>query len=207
MSPDHDTDRRSVLQGRRRADALRNHDLVLAAADALFATSDDPAAVTMDDVARAAGVGKGTLFRAFGDRSGLIRAVWSERYAPLRVALSERHRPFDEATPARDQILALADAILRVKLDNRHLAVAVEQSSAEPFTGSSYGAAHGALVEMLDRDARQRAVASHRAPARWTAHAILGVLRADLIDHLLGAGTSPTTIRRQIRALVVTLTA
>jgi AcrR family transcriptional regulator len=30
----------------------------------------------MDDVAAAAGVGKGTLFRAFGSRDGLLDALW-----------------------------------------------------------------------------------------------------------------------------------
>ena len=35
--------------------------------------------MTMDEVACAAGVGKGTLFRHFGDRCGLLRALLDER--------------------------------------------------------------------------------------------------------------------------------
>src|SRR6185312_10778811 len=49
-----------------RADAARNRRKVLAAAEGLFATRG-VAAVSMDDVAAAAGVGKGTLYRRFGD--------------------------------------------------------------------------------------------------------------------------------------------
>ncbi|MEU9775597.1 TetR family transcriptional regulator, partial [Streptomyces sp. NPDC047968] len=50
-----------------RKDAARNREAVLAAADALFVRRESPADITMADVASAAGVGKGTLFRAFGD--------------------------------------------------------------------------------------------------------------------------------------------
>jgi AcrR family transcriptional regulator len=47
---------------------------MLVAADALFAGGDSLQTVSMDDIAAAAGVGKGTLFRAFGSRDGLLDA-------------------------------------------------------------------------------------------------------------------------------------
>ena len=49
-----------------RADAQRNHDAILGAAKAVFAQvgADAP----MEDVARAAGVGEGTLYRRFPTR-------------------------------------------------------------------------------------------------------------------------------------------
>lgn len=46
-----------------RADATRNREAVLAAADTLFAQCESPQSVTMADIAAAAGVGKATLFR------------------------------------------------------------------------------------------------------------------------------------------------
>lgn len=46
-----------------RKDALRNRAAVLEAADTLFARCAGPADITMADIAAAAGVGKGTLFR------------------------------------------------------------------------------------------------------------------------------------------------
>lgn len=42
----------------------------------------------MDDIAAAAGVGKGTLFRRFGDRMGLLRALYAQRGDQLRAALT-----------------------------------------------------------------------------------------------------------------------
>src|SRR5262249_15009929 len=63
---------------RERADAARNRARALAAAEQLFAARG-VTAVTMDDVATAAGVGKGTLYRRFKDKSGLAAALLNDR--------------------------------------------------------------------------------------------------------------------------------
>lgn len=57
-----------------RGDAARNRVLLLDAARRLIAQRG-PDAITMDDVAAAAGVGKGTLFRRFGSRAGLMMVL------------------------------------------------------------------------------------------------------------------------------------
>jgi AcrR family transcriptional regulator len=56
-----------------RADARRNREQIVAAAREIFA-ADGPD-VPMEEIARAAGVGVGTLYRRFGDRDALIHAV------------------------------------------------------------------------------------------------------------------------------------
>ncbi|MGW4659147.1 helix-turn-helix domain-containing protein [Streptomyces sp. NPDC004279] len=60
-----------------RADAARNRARLLEAAARLVAESG-AGQVTMQAVAEAAGVGKGTLFRRFGDRDGLLLALLDE---------------------------------------------------------------------------------------------------------------------------------
>ncbi|HJP80245.1 MAG TPA: helix-turn-helix domain-containing protein [Pseudonocardiaceae bacterium] len=60
-----------------RADARRNRELVLAAARDLLAA--DGAAVSFDTIARAAGVGVGTVYRHFPDRQALFAAVILDR--------------------------------------------------------------------------------------------------------------------------------
>ena len=60
-----------------RADARRNRELVLAAARDLLAT--DGVAVSFDAIARAAGVGVGTVYRHFPDRQALFAAVVLDR--------------------------------------------------------------------------------------------------------------------------------
>ena len=58
---------------RLRADARRNQEQVLQAARTLFVERgiDCP----LEEIARRAGVGIGTLYRRFGDRDALVRAV------------------------------------------------------------------------------------------------------------------------------------
>ena len=60
-----------------RADARRNRELVVAAARDLLA--EDGIAVSFDAIARAAGVGVGTVYRHFPDRCALFAAVVLDR--------------------------------------------------------------------------------------------------------------------------------
>jgi AcrR family transcriptional regulator len=64
-----------------RADAQRNRDRVLVAAAEAFAASGPN--VSVDEIARRAGVGHGTVFRRFPNKEALIAAVVSERLREL----------------------------------------------------------------------------------------------------------------------------
>ena len=94
-----------------RADAAENRRRVLAAACRLF-DAQGPGNVSMDAVAAAAGVGKGTLFRRFGDRAGLARAIISEHEAQLQDELIRGAPPLGPGAPARDRLLAVGRAYL-----------------------------------------------------------------------------------------------
>ena len=79
-----------------RADALRNRERVLDAARKLFATDEsDP---SMERIARAAGVGVGTMYRNWPSRSDLVEEVYRDNLAGL-AALAEQleadHEPWD----------------------------------------------------------------------------------------------------------------
>ncbi|MFE0644261.1 TetR/AcrR family transcriptional regulator [Streptomyces sp. NPDC058877] len=64
-----------------RADARRNHERLLAAARAAFA--EQGADAPLEEVARRAGVGIGTLYRHFPTRAELLNAVFQEALAEL----------------------------------------------------------------------------------------------------------------------------
>jgi AcrR family transcriptional regulator len=64
-----------------RADAQRNRQRILAAAEALFA--ERGVGVSIDDIAAAAGVGVGTMYRRFPDRETLIEALFEEKIASI----------------------------------------------------------------------------------------------------------------------------
>lgn len=184
-----------------RADALRNREAVLAAADALFARSESPRGVSMDDVAVAAGVGKGTLFRRFGDRTGLIQAVFASRIEPLRAAVEAGPAPLGPATPPRERVPAVLDALLQFKLDNRHLSLALEEAgSGSPYQAAHYAWWHGTLRDALSR------LPGTDDDADFTAHALLAATRADLVEHLARAeGMSPRRMRNRLAAFVETV--
>ncbi|KYK13525.1 TetR family transcriptional regulator [Streptomyces sp. WAC04189] len=163
-----------------RKDAARNREAVLAAADALFARRESPEDVTMADVAAAAGVGKGTLFRAFGDRAGLLRALYEARMEPIRQAVEAGPPPLGPATPPRDRVPALLDAVLCFKLDNRRLALALEEGgSGSPYRAEHYERWHGLLRAVLEQ-------VPGLTDSGFTAHALLAAVRADLVEHLAG---------------------
>lgn len=70
--------------GPKRADARRNYELLLAAATEAFAErgADD---VSLEEIARRAGVGIGTLYRHFPARQALLEAVYKDQVDGLEV--------------------------------------------------------------------------------------------------------------------------
>jgi len=70
-----------------RADARRNRDKLIAAAKDLFAETG--ADVTLDAVARRAGVGAGTLYRHFPTREALVEAAYRSEVAELSAAADD----------------------------------------------------------------------------------------------------------------------
>ena len=65
----------------KRADARRNYDQLIAAAREAFREKDRSA--SLEDIARRAGVGIGTLYRHFPTRTDLIQAVYVEEVEAL----------------------------------------------------------------------------------------------------------------------------
>ncbi|MBP2325846.1 AcrR family transcriptional regulator [Kibdelosporangium banguiense] len=84
-----------------RADALRNRDQIVAAARVLFITHGVEA--PMEEIAKAAGVGVGTLYRRFPDRGALMDAVTVDVF----------HRLTGMIATARDEESSAWDALRR----------------------------------------------------------------------------------------------
>ena len=68
------TETTSIVARPRRADAARNYDKVVAAAREAFA--ERGASTSLEEIARRAGVGIGTLYRNFPNRQSLLEAVY-----------------------------------------------------------------------------------------------------------------------------------
>lgn len=185
-----------MTERRPRKDATRNRAAVFAAADALFAGAESPESITMADIAAAAGVGKATLFRAFGDRTGLIQALYEARLEPVRHSVLQGPPPLGPGTPPGERVPALLDAVLCFKLDNRHLAQALEETgAASPYQAEHYERWHTLLRDLLER-------IPGTGDSGFTAHALLAATRADLVAHLATQNS-----REQLRSQLADFTA
>ncbi|TPX06187.1 TetR/AcrR family transcriptional regulator [Schumannella luteola] len=89
----------SVVQRPKRADAARNYDALVAAARDIFAR--DGSGASLEEIARSAGVGIGTLYRNFPTRDELIEAVYVEEVQSLVLAAQATETlPSDKALGA-----------------------------------------------------------------------------------------------------------
>ena len=91
-----------------RADALRNLDRVLGAAEECFA--ERGVDVTVDEVARRAGVGHGTVFRRFPTKEALLDAVLGKELERLLLLAEAALAEDDPWTGFADFFRAAAEA-------------------------------------------------------------------------------------------------
>ena len=98
-----------------RADARRNHEAVITAARKLFA--DQGLDAQMPDVAKAAKVGVGTVYRHFPTKEDLIAALVAQRFERL----AEKAREGLEADNAWEGVCELIRFSARIQADDRGL--------------------------------------------------------------------------------------
>src|SRR2546423_15487589 len=98
-------------EGGERADAAPTRPRTLATAERLF-SERAPDCVSIDEVADAAGVGKGTVFRRFGSRAALLLAVLSEREGRFQEVLIRGRPPLGPRAPPRARLIAFGEALV-----------------------------------------------------------------------------------------------
>lgn len=120
-----------------RADAARNRAKVLAAAAELFATRD-PRTVTMDDIAKAAGVGRGTLYRRYPDKNSIAVALLDEHERALQEQLLRGEPPLGPGAPPAERLAAFYAAMVELLDGHADLVLGAETGGARFGTGA-YG--------------------------------------------------------------------
>jgi AcrR family transcriptional regulator len=134
-----------------RADAADNRRRILAAAAELFAQRD-PEHVSMQDVACAAGVGMGTMYRRFGDRAGLTFALLSERHRAFQEQLLRGAPPLGPGAPPRERLHAFGRGSLQL-LDGDAPMLAAAASPRSPQLGGPNASYRQHLVLLLGQAA------------------------------------------------------
>ncbi|WP_132208223.1 TetR/AcrR family transcriptional regulator [Kribbella steppae] len=181
-----------------RADARRNRLRVLEAADRLF-TEHGVKNVSLDAIAAAAGVGKGTVFRRFGDRAGLAVALLDEREQELQAKILTGPPPLGPGAPAVDRVTAFLDAYL--DLLDRHVELFMDSENASDgarYRIGSYRLWHRHLALLIEE-------ARPALDADYMAHVVLAPLAADLHNALRDEGFDLSRMKSGLRTVATIL--
>jgi AcrR family transcriptional regulator len=184
---------------RERADAARNRRAILLATEDLL-TRLRPEQISMEQVAVAAGVGKGTVFHRFGNRMGLMRALMEERAQALREAATTGPPPLGPGADPHERLLAFLDGMVDLVARNKNLLAALghaattahhqQQPPAEPQADpaqpqpesrSLHEFWHGHIAELI-------AEARPALDADLLAHMLIAMLASDPVQRLLAQG-------------------
>jgi AcrR family transcriptional regulator len=120
---------------RERSDAARNRARVLEAAERLLAAGGGPK-VTMEQIAAAAGVGKGTLYRRYPDVPSIALALLDEHERRLQDAILRGPPPLGPGPPPGERLSAFYGAMVDLLEHHGHLALAGETGERRYRTGA-----------------------------------------------------------------------
>jgi AcrR family transcriptional regulator len=179
-----------MAEGRReRADAARNRRAILLATEELL-TQHRPEDISMEQVAAAAGVGKGTVFHRFGNRMSLMVALMEERALALHDAVTTGPPPLGPGAPPRERLLAFLDGVVDVVARNKGLLAALGHAMTtthkpdEDRHSAVYQFWHGHITTLI---AEERP----GLDAELLAHILLATLQSGPILRLLERGEGP----------------
>lgn len=124
-----------------RRDAASNREAILAAAHELLRTTDVDS-VTMDAVARLAGVGKGTLFRRFGSREGLMAELLDHAERRWQGAVISGPPPLGPGADPLERLLAFGASRIEHNLTQGALIAAAGNPGGRSFAALSFTTMH-----------------------------------------------------------------
>jgi AcrR family transcriptional regulator len=131
-----------------RADALRNRERLLAVAKSAFTRHG--AATSLDDVAKQAKVGPGTLYRHFPTREALLEAVYKTEVTRLAEAEQKFAATLAPVEALRAWMLLFVDYIEAKQIIAPAL-VALAGSAHPKFVEASYAQTHAAVRSLVAR--------------------------------------------------------
>jgi AcrR family transcriptional regulator len=141
-----------------RADAARNRERILAAAEQVFSEHGLDASVA--EVARAAGVGKATVFRSYPTKEHLIAAITCDRVRWVEELVNEALKQPD-AWAAFEELLV--DLAHRHATDLTHLEALARSSDAPPLMEARQ-ATNAAFRKLMNKAKQQGGMRADATP-------------------------------------------
>jgi AcrR family transcriptional regulator len=156
---------------RRRADARRNVDLIVAAATSVLSERPD---ATMDDIAVAAGVTRQTVYAHFSSRDALIGAVFESIMAEALTTIADAHLDTLAPTAALRHFLDISDEIVR------RYPIMLQPSVVPPGAGGHEDphAPFAAVLERITKRGQRAGEFDRHVPARWLVSATFALTHA-----------------------------
>lgn len=171
-----------------RADAARNRRKILTAAAELLATRGVES-LTMDEVAAAAGVGVGTVYRRFADRGVLAQALLDDQEREFQAAFLGGPPPLGPGAPPAERLRAFVHAFVdRLETQAAVLVVAETATPTARLVSGAY-ALHRTHVAGLLKQMRPD------DDTWFLADAVLAPLAAAQFQHQRATGMSVERIK------------
>ena len=184
-----------VNRAHERSDAAANRERILCAARQVLA-EQGAAGLSMNTVAAAAGVGKGTIFRRFGDRDGLTEALLDVHTAELQDGFLSGPPPLGPGAPPRERLEAFMRALALFEIDHLELMLAAERIGPHPPGGAPV---HGTFLLHIRTLLAQ---IDPRIDAATHAGLLVGAVAPSTLRSLLAeGGSSPARISDAIATL------
>lgn len=158
-----------------RADAARNRKKIIEVAARMI---EDRGAdqLSLDEVAREACVGVGTVYRRFGDRAGLVYALIDERERRFQEAFLYGPPPIGPGAEPAERVRAFLAALVDRIVDQLDLFLLLELAPPKARFSGPYRVHHTHLAGLL-------AQARPQGDPRFLADALLAPLTAHLISY------------------------
>ncbi|MFK4039527.1 TetR/AcrR family transcriptional regulator [Nonomuraea wenchangensis] len=177
-----------------RADAARNRQKIIDATARIIVERGAAAGLSLDEVARMAGVGVGTVYRRFGDRNGLVLALMDEQERRFQTEFFSGPPPLGPGAPPGERIAAFLGALVDRVLAQQELFLLLEKGG-KPWYGGPYRVHHIHLATLVGQ-------ARPDVDAAYLADALLAPVNAVLIAHQREArGMSVAQIKAGLAAL------
>ncbi|GGT17814.1 TetR/AcrR family transcriptional regulator [Nonomuraea spiralis] len=131
-----------------RADAARNRRKIIEVAATMIAErgADE---LSLDEVAKAACVGVGTVYRRFGDRAGLVLALIDERERRFQEAFLSGPPPLGPGAPPAERVTAFLHALVDRIVEQEELFLLLENGPGKARYSGPYKVHHVHLSSLL----------------------------------------------------------
>src|SRR5690606_15963494 len=194
----------TVTARRERRDAAANRERIIQAARKLFA-SQGVEQTTMNEIAQAAHVGVGTLYRRFAHKGEICIALLQDDFAHF-MAENERHRAHHLDQPLA-HLEYMVDALLKLVAQHAPLLSVIQEASSgerrpELFSMPHYVSMHDHICETLQRAHQLGQIID--IETAFVADAMLHIITPPLVHHAYqGRQLTHERIMNTIRILFI----